>query len=185
MKEIIIALITPFLDRLKERTQRKKRATYLAVRIITILDDYIYKCRDVVSDDGTDIDGRGVYVEELRDEDFQPRVELPEIPTFPEDIDWESIDGSLMEKTLLKFRRKIHSANDEIKMTVLFACDPPRYEEIFSARQKGYAKIGLLAIQIVEELGKECGLSNQNGEDCYSEQKKKFKEKLKKIKRRS
>lgn len=93
------------------------------------------------------------------EEDGSPVVPLPNIPEFPMDVDWNSIDSILMHR-ILKFPNSVHNTNDSIS----FAVDnsyPLSYEEVFEARQKGYAKLGLEVITIIEELQDKCNLPKE------------------------
>lgn len=51
---IVGALLTGFKERLFRRWDDEKKAHYLAIRVCTILDVFLYDCADVVQDDGTE-----------------------------------------------------------------------------------------------------------------------------------
>jgi hypothetical protein len=75
---IIGAAITWLRECWNEHRLRKRRAAYLSVRIICILDRYVSKCHDAIEEQST-------------------KVLTPE---FPDDVDWKSIDSKLMYRIL-------------------------------------------------------------------------------------
>jgi hypothetical protein len=135
--------------------KRRSNGRYAAVRIIAVLDEYAQKCVSVVGDDGT-CEGRPAGRTEQGEEYYDPQVTSPEPPTFSDDVDWQSISFKLMCRVLSlpnTARETDHyiSASSENSF-------PPDYDELFSARQEGYAHLGLEAVNLVRELRKEFGL---------------------------
>jgi hypothetical protein len=134
---------------------RKSNGRYAAVRIISVLDEYVQKCVAVVSDDGT-AEGRPAGRTEHGEEYYDPQVECPEPPVFASDIDWKSISFKLMHRALTlpntarETDRYIHASAENLS--------PADYDELIEARQEGYASLGLEALAIVRELRKEFGL---------------------------
>lgn len=147
-------LVGAFIPWIKEVLIRKRtrleHATYLAVRIICILDEYVDKCVAVVGDDGS-VMGQASHQDEDGSEHYRPVVPLPTAPEFPSDLDWKSINSTLMYR-ILTLPNSVRSTNNRIEWASDEEAWPPYYEEVFDSRQKGYAKLGLEAIDIIEHL---------------------------------
>jgi hypothetical protein len=113
---VIGATLSWLKDWLFERKRRTGHASYLAVRVICILDRFVSDCYDFVcngrSDDGS----------------------LPKFAGFPDDIDWKAISPDLMYQ-ILRFPNEILSANDSIQFITDVVAAPPDYEEIIEERQ--------------------------------------------------
>jgi hypothetical protein len=122
----------------------------LAVRVICILDEYVDKCIEVVGDDGSYM-GQASHRDEDGSEHYRPVVPLPDAPEFPADVDWKSIDSALMYR-ILTLPNSVRNANSHIQWASDEEAWPPYYEEVYEARQKGYAKLGLEAIAIIDHL---------------------------------
>ena len=134
------------------RRSLQENGQLLAVRITSVLDEYAQKCVAVVSDDGTS-EGRPAGRTEQGEEYYIPQVTSPEPPIFADDLDWRSIPFSLMYRILAlpntaRETDRYISHSDEISF-------PPDYDELFSARQEGYAHLGLEALNLVSDLRKE------------------------------
>lgn len=142
---------------LMERKQTKKRATYLAARIVCVLDEYIQKCCEVVGDDGTCM-GQPAGRTHDGQEYYQPQVPLPKPPIYPDDVDWKSINGRLMYR-ILALQNHARETDRYIVASGEHAF-PPDYEEVFEARQEGYANLGLEAIALVEALDRKYKILN-------------------------
>lgn len=120
---------------------RKKAARYLAIRTVCIFDKYFMDCTEVVGDSGEpDQDGCNY-----------PRVTLPHVPTFPDDVDWKSIDHPLMYD-ILSFPSDVVSANEAIAHEWDVNYDPPDFSDNFECRAKHYARLGLQAYALTKRL---------------------------------
>ncbi|MGP1395450.1 MAG: hypothetical protein ACTS3R_08055 [Inquilinaceae bacterium] len=139
------ALITWARESWSERKSLDRQARYLAIRVVCILDEYIVKCFEVVQDDGLAQGQRNSegYLE--------PQFSLPDFPTFPEDVDWKSINHDLMYR-VLALPSDAADANRKIQFALNVAAYPPDYEEFFEARQLEYACLGLTALEINQTL---------------------------------
>lgn len=130
--------------------EQRRKARYLAVRVVCSLDQYVEECIEVVKDDGTragaaerDKSGQKFYV---------PQVSLPEPPAYPEDADWKSIDSGLMYR-LLALPNNARSTNRLIWSVDEDTSDmDPDKDELFEARWEGYAALGLDALELAKEL---------------------------------
>ncbi|WP_433780458.1 hypothetical protein [Flavobacterium anhuiense] len=121
-----------------------KNAKYLAIRVVCILDKFMDDCADVVNDDGLCMGQKN------EQGCLEAQVSHPSAPLFPDDVDWKSIDHELMYK-ILSFSSDIASANKIIDSTWEFT-GPPDFEEWFEERKFHYAKFGLHAYELADEL---------------------------------
>jgi len=159
---VIVGSFIPWIkDSLQQRRSRTEQGTYLAVRVICILDEYVDKCVEVVQDDGTvmgqaaerDCDGYDLYT---------PQVRLPPAPIFPDDVNWKSLDSDLMYR-ILAFPNTARSTDKSI----CFVSDTdftPDNEELFETRMYSYANLGLEAIEIVEALRKRYSVTEKSAD---------------------
>lgn len=129
--------------------EHRRIGSYSAIRLICILEEYADKCIEVVQDDGTSC-GRPAGRTDEGQEYYEAQVETPEPPNFPDDISWRSIPETLMHRTL-SLPNKARHTNRYIQVSSEFA-SPPDYDEYFDARQEGYAKLGLDALEIAKGL---------------------------------
>ena len=134
----------------QEQKTQKKEATYLAVRVTCILDEYVNKCVEVVQDDGTDNMGFPLHTDKGQ-EHYPPTVKLPDPPQFPNDVDWKSIDADLMYR-ILTMPNTVNEANNYLKFIRSEYAHFPDYTEVHEARWGEYAKIGLEGIAIADVL---------------------------------
>ena len=150
---VIIGSAIPWIQStLSRRDQQKRDGNYLAVRVVSILEKYIYDCVDVVYDDGTAFGqpaGKDGYHEDT--------AKNPGAITFPDDINWKSIPPSIMFKLLL-LPSEAENINRKIAFSQDFA-EPPDYCEYYSERQKGYAALGFKVVLLKEELCNEYNIS--------------------------
>ena len=119
-----------------ERIARKRRARYLAMRVLCILDEYVVRCTEVAMDTGQ------------RNEDgyLQTRIARPSVPSYPPDIDWNSIDHELMYR-LLSFPSRADAAN-RIVEAVSEDAFPPDYDEAYEEQHYQYSKLGIAAYEL-------------------------------------
>ncbi len=148
---VIVGSFIPWIkESITQKQSRTEEGTYLAVRVICILEEYADACIHVVQDDGTilgqaveqDNNGVGLYI---------PQVPIPPGPTFPDDVNWKSIDTKLMYR-ILSFPNMARSINDSINFVANDIASPPDYYELFEARWEGYINLGLEAIEIAKLL---------------------------------
>ena len=111
---VLIGAFIPWIkEALIRKRKRQEQATYLAVRVICILDEYVDRCVAVVGDDGS-VKGRGSHRAEDGSEFYHPVVPLPDAPDFPADLDWRSIDSNLMYR-ILTFSNSVRIENNCIQ----------------------------------------------------------------------
>lgn len=141
---LVGALITWIESYYSNRRTEKKNAKYLAIRVVCILDKFMEDCADVVKDDGLQFGQR------TPDGFLHPQISVPNIPVFPDDVDWRSIDHELMYK-ILSFPSDIAAGNKLIDFTKNIS-GPPDCEDWFDERKYHYASFGLTANRLAGEL---------------------------------
>lgn len=142
---IIGSVLTWVREIWSDSKTRARHARYLAIRVVCILDKYIETCAEVVGDDGLSFG--------QRDEQgyLQAQVPTPPPPILPADLDWKSIDHTLMYR-LLSMPNEADAANSKISSISEYVAGPPDFEEYFEERQAQYAKLGLAAFAVTQEL---------------------------------
>ncbi|MGX1307077.1 hypothetical protein AB7M35_001797 [Amorphus suaedae] len=136
--------------------QRRREGSYSAIRLICILEDYASDCLDVVYDDGT-AQGRPAGCTEHGEEYHEEQVSTPQPPAFPDDIAWRSLPEELMHRTLA-LPNKAKSTDRHISACSEHA-DPPDYDDFFKPRREGYARLGLDALELANDLRRNFGIS--------------------------
>ena len=118
----------------------RKRAKYLAVRVVITLDRFVDQCAVVSLDDG--------YLEGNRDE-ATATTEAPSPISFPDDVDWRSIDHQLAYD-LLSLDNKLHDAQQAINAAAAVGDDrltqgtvrPENFTHGTSAQRVQWFRIG-------------------------------------------
>ncbi len=137
------------------RQRRSEDTYYSAVRLSAVLEQYALKCTDVVGDDGTacgEPAGRTEHGESFN----EPQVSLPPGPTYPDDIVWRSLPPDLMYRALALPNAALNK--DRYIANAAEHSGPPDYDELFEARHRAYAQLGLEAVELAEELRKAHGI---------------------------
>ena len=156
------------------RKERERGARYLAIRVVCLLDKYVEGCAAVVDDDGLS------YGQRDKDGYLQPQVAAPSAPTFPEDLDWRSIDHALMYR-ILSLPNEAEAAARKIDFVWEYVAGPPDYDELFDERQDQYSRLGLAAFTLTQELRSKYSIPPQKfGEWNPVERLSKAKEQLEK-----
>ncbi|MFB2533063.1 hypothetical protein ACEYYA_12915 [Paracoccus sp. p3-h83] len=119
----------------------RKRARYLAIRVVITLDRFVDECAIVSLDNG--------HLEGFREE-ATATTKDPSPIDFPEDVDWRSIDHQ-MAYDLLSLDNKLHDARQAINAAADFS-SPPDYDEYFETRRYRYALLGLEAARLARIL---------------------------------
>jgi hypothetical protein len=147
---IIGALLTWLKDWKTEKHLLDRHARYLVIRVICILDEFLKRCAEVVADDGL-VDGQL-----NREGNLEFQVPLPDSPSFPEDVDWKSINHETMYK-ILAIPGRVEAENRAIN----FLWDEYGCIDYFKERQYRYACLGLDIGELARELRCEYGIPNQ------------------------
>jgi hypothetical protein len=136
-----------------ENRHRTRHARYVAIRVVCALDRYVDRCADVASDDGL------CQGQPNAEGCLEAQVDPPPPPAFSEDLDWKSIEPALMYR-ILSLPSEAESAKRLIDAVADFT-GPPDYEPFFEERQDQYAKLGLAAYSLTEEIRKKYGIPAQ------------------------
>lgn len=80
-----------------------------------------------------------------------PRYAPPAPPTFPSNVDWKSIDHTLMY-TLLSMPNQTEAADRAIESAWEYAASPQDFVSFFEERLEQCATLGLAAIAVTREL---------------------------------
>ena len=132
-------------DAWRERQERKRHASYLAARLVCILYEFCNLCSEVVADDGT------CQGERNPDGNLYAQVAVPDGISFPDDVDWKSIDVSLMYR-ILALPSRITIINKALDFIGHAISTPPDFEEYFEERQYRYASLALDVVDLANEL---------------------------------
>ncbi len=146
---IVGSFITISKDTWLSWIERRRSGSYAAIRLTCTLEEYADKCIDVVLDDGTAY-GQPAGRTDDGQEYHAAQAELPAPPDYPDDIDWRSLNEPLMHR-VLALPNMARSTDRHIDIAAEHAF-PPYYEEAFEARQKGYAHLGIEALETAKEL---------------------------------
>lgn len=142
---IVGALLTWAREWLRSRWDRKRQARYLAVRVVCIFDEFHETCVEIAHDDGTCMGQRNAegYLE--------PQIPLPDSIPFPDEVDWTTIDHSLMYK-ILSLPSRIKTENAAISFVGNAISSPPDFDEYFEERQYRYAVLGMEVFDLAKDL---------------------------------
>ncbi len=128
---------------IKDWRSTKSDATYLAIRVVCVLDKFVEDCASTAIDDG----------EENENGESIARVTAPDPPSYPTDVNWKSINNTLMYK-LLSLPASTERAANYVQNSTEHSFGPD-YGEWFEARSEGYANLGLQAHALSRELRKQ------------------------------
>jgi hypothetical protein len=128
---------------IKDWRSTKSDATYLAIRVVCVLDKFVEDCASTAIDDG----------EENEKGESIARVTAPDSPTYPSDVNWKSINNTLMYK-LLSLPASTERAANYVQNSAE-DCFGPENGAWFEARTESYADLGLQAYALSRELRKQ------------------------------
>lgn len=146
--------------------ERRREGSYSAIRLVCILEEYADKCIDVVYDDGTTYGQPAGRMEDGQSY-LDPQVTIPAPLEYPNNISWRSIQKPVMHRALA-LSNKARSTNRHISAASDHA-SPPDYEEVFEARQEGYAQLGLDSLEIADDLRKKFDISVMSRSELNSD----------------
>jgi hypothetical protein len=136
------------------RMSSDRKARYLAIRVVCVLDNFFNSCVEVVFDDGL------CQGQPNAEGYLEPQVEMPKPPVFPADLDWQTIDHGLMYK-ILSLPNQVEAGHRSVCAIGEFAF-PPDYEEYFEERWLQFAELGLIAAQLAFDLRTAYGIPQHN-----------------------
>ncbi|WP_143149146.1 hypothetical protein [Hyphomicrobium sp. CS1BSMeth3] len=141
---LLVAVATQALTMWREVRGRKSEwerdGRYLAIRLVCILDRFVNECCSVVQDDGI-FGEHGEREGAAASPDYKP----------PADVEWRSFTPELMYRSL-SFVDDIEAARHEIREVQFEVSTPPDHDEFFEERASQYAKLGLKALKLAEDL---------------------------------
>ncbi|MFH4717257.1 hypothetical protein WKW58_23210 [Vibrio alginolyticus] len=155
---VLGGLVGFFLTLIKELTAEKKSKAaetyYLTILVSSSIEQFIVGCSEVVADNGTeDQDGYTYY-----------HSQAPSFAPLDLDVDWKILPPDLLY-SLLSLPQLIHEANAYISAVSEYAATPPDFAEFYEARTTKYAALGLLAIQMSDQLRELGGLPKRKVEE--------------------
>ncbi|MDF4975182.1 hypothetical protein P3748_16930 [Vibrio parahaemolyticus] len=132
------------LTLLKENRAAKKsrhvETNYLAIIVTSKLEKFISDCRIVVTDRGyTDAEG-----------ERYSGVSIPSFSPLELEVEWKVLEQDLLYD-ILSLPQLIHQVESYISSVGEHAF-PPDYDEYYTARTSKFASLGLIAIQLSEQL---------------------------------
>lgn len=122
----------------------EKNARYLAISMVCILNKYMEYCANLFKDDGLSEGQRSA------EGCLSAEVKIPAVPSYPDEIDWKSIDPDLMF-ALLSFATEIEDENRMIDATEIISMAPD-YQDWVDERKLHYCNFGLMAHKLSKEL---------------------------------
>jgi hypothetical protein len=137
-----VLVATALVPWIRGHISRKQAARYLGIRVVCILDKYVEDCAEVAADWGR----------ENPEGYSESQVSAPRCPSYPVDLDWHSIDYTLMYD-LLSLPTNAEKAAGFVSDAGEHA-DPPDFEGFFEARSSQYATLGLKAFDLTTKLRK-------------------------------
>ena len=129
---------------LKDFLSKRKRARYLALRVVILLDEYAKALSSVAQDDGN-LNAHGVY------EENTITTEIPNAPVFPTDVDWLSIDQRLCFD-ILAIDNLHRNAQDNIQWAQNYFSMEHEFEELTFARREVALELGQHAVNVAKKL---------------------------------
>ena len=153
---VVGSAITISKDVWVSRLERRREGSYSAIRLICILEEYVDKCISVVGDDGT-VYGQPAGRTSDGEEYYKPTEPSPPPLEFPDDIAWRSLKEPVMHR-ILALPNTARSTNRHISGAWEHS-SPPHHDLMFAIRHEGYARLGLEALEIAENLRQQFGVS--------------------------
>ena len=137
-------VVTVLKEWLFKRREEKQKGRYLAIRTSAVLDLFVYDCAHVVMDDGW---SRGARNEHgyLEAQVMPPTLDFENLQG-----DWHVLPAQLAYRILV-LPSRLDRANRYIRGAADFS-DPPDFEEYFDARQTAYARLGMEASNLADDL---------------------------------
>lgn len=127
------------------RQKNQKEQEYLAVVVSCALDAYARNCADVVADDG-------LYYGQT-DEHGYHRIQTATPKFEPEklNVDWKSLPAILLHQ-ILALPTQAECSERKVTDTFEHCAFPPDFADGFEERMFQYAKLGLTAANLAEQL---------------------------------
>lgn len=135
----------------RENARIRKETEYIAILVGAHLERFATSCLHVALDDGTE-DGRPAGTNGCH----SPTASSPTFDPLELDVNWRELPVGLMYD-ILSIPNKI----DDLNHRIAEASEddgPPEYTKSFTARQYGYAALGLEVSEMAQRLRKQAAL---------------------------
>ena len=127
---IVSAVASWVVDLIKSKYARHKAALYAAMRSAVALERYAVDCWDIFSM------AEGEY-DRHRDVSPQP---LPDAPSYPDDVDWKSLDPSVADE-ILSFANGSRIAQSQAEYARMWENNPFDFQD--AAKNRGWRALTL------------------------------------------
>ena len=131
-----------------ERRDRGKKARYLAVRVVCILDDFIDECQAVKLNADHNL---GLGIDEIRLGLVDFSVPMPNRLILPDDLDWTSIE-TIIAYDIFSFINKVAIYDRDVQSIHAGIDDPDDVVLVFRARREYCEELQAVAKGIVDQL---------------------------------
>lgn len=145
-------LFSMFREWRKDQKARARTASYAALRLSVMLETYAMECARRIEEVKTSLFSNGAYGK-IHDR-------LPDLPSYPEDIDWQSLEPSLVDE-VLSFPSLLLVSND---ISTFFADGnlPEEPEGGTAVCLQHCGCRGIQALKIATQLRRQYGLKVRN-----------------------
>lgn len=144
-------------ERSLRRQDNDRRARFLAIRLVTVLEPFVDDCAEYVGDRG-------------RKAFQQPPTFTAPLPrlSYPDDVDWTSIDPKLMFR-ILNLENELDRSSEAVQRVYEESVEPPDYEfdEVLDERRYRFSGLGLEAARIVDDLRELADLDDADWQETY------------------
>lgn len=128
------------ITELRERRNRKKHATYLSLRVATVLDRFALECAELAYNNESPF-SEGVS------------MNLPKLAGFPDDADgWKSINARLASECL-SLPQRVRESQSLVDAELMEGSDPPSVVALHTI------KLGMAARSVAKKFRQDHGLS--------------------------
>ena len=136
---IIGAFLTPVIEWVRAARTDRKHARYMAIRVISIIDEFVDMCVEVAADSGEPDQGGWYYY----------HAAVPKLEPFPDGLDWEVIDHKLAYD-ILSLPNKLNDTKRNIRWESQHIGGPN--DELGPILQYEYSTLGLFALDVSNKL---------------------------------
>ena len=148
---VVGAMLTLAKEWWFHRQKTLKEREYLAIVVSCALDTYAHHCADVVGDDG-------LYHGQTDEHGYHHvQTDTPKFEPEKLNVEWKSLPAELLHE-ILGFPAQANYAQNKVDGAFDYCATPPEFVEGFEERMFQYAKLGLAAAKLAEQLRKLAGL---------------------------
>lgn len=149
---IVGSAIVVVYETVSAKRLRARRARYLAIVAVSILDEYIRNCDNTLEKASMTL-RFGVYYS------TNP---LPSGPSFPSDLDWSILDDQMVY-CMLTLGNRTETANQHIDHVGREVANAPLYEEAVHATEEYYEVLRSTASRLADRLRSDWKLPKSEG----------------------